>query len=122
MTSIDITSMLKEGLQREVDSPVVVEEAPYMYPIKKRTWENWFPFAYRAFQKLNPLTIRSFATIGAGSGADAIGALHVFNHLDTIVITDVDERIVPLTERNIKRYCWGVNLVAVIGSLCQPLR
>ncbi len=122
MTERDISSVLEEGLGIDLGSPVLIEEAPFTYSIKDEIWDNWFPFAYIAFQRLNQEKVKSFATIGTGSGADAVGALHTFVNLDTLVLTDVDERVVPIARGNVERYARDVNVVALTGSLCQPLR
>lgn len=122
MTIRDISGMLEEGLGIEIKSPILVRETDFTYPIKDDNWENWFSFFHRALQRLDNRQIRSFAAVGTGSGADAIGALYALPNLETLVITDIDERVVPIAEANVRKYSGRTNLVTLAGSLCQPLK
>lgn len=123
MTQKDIRPILEEGLEREIAQSILLEEAPYTYPIKEKVWDNWLPFAYRAFSKIaqRRKNIRSFATIGCGSGADAIGAYYAFPKLETIILSDIDELVSTLARENVLRNTRSINVQALFGSLCAPL-
>ncbi|MDO8481121.1 MAG: hypothetical protein Q7S65_04885 [Nanoarchaeota archaeon] len=118
MTSVNIARMLAAGLG--VRERVSVRQTEKTYPVKPEVWDNWFPFAYLAFRKEQD--VRSFASIGAGVGADAIGALHAFPSLERVVVTDLDSNIVAVAEENVRKYASGVEIIALVGSLCAPLR
>ncbi|RAH53495.1 hypothetical protein BO85DRAFT_381528 [Aspergillus piperis CBS 112811] len=60
--------------------------------------------AFNSFQALqasshNP--VQRFATIGTGSGTDAIAALDVFPHLHSIVMTDLHDEVVDKAKINL---------------------
>ena len=119
----DLSAVLREGLNLEISSPRYTEESEYTYPLKTEVWDNWLPFAYRAFRRIaNETSVRSFASIGCGSGADAIGAMCAFLDVERIVVTDVDPRIIPLAQRNVEKYAQSRKVIALQGSLCHPLR
>lgn len=118
MTSTDITDILYAGGIR-IDHGVFVRETSFTYPLKKNVWDNWLPFAFIAFGKLGK-EVKTFATIGTGCGADAIGAHYAFPKLEVVVVTDIDERVVPVAAENVKRY--EKNCIGLTGSLCEPLR
>ncbi len=124
MKERDIGSFIKAGLGIELKDSVILHETDFTYPIKDVAWDNWFPFAYIAFRRLaeEENVVRSFATIGTGNGADAIGAFHAFKDLQKIVITDIDKKVVSISEENVKRNTKGINLIALQGSLCKPLK
>lgn len=130
MKETDIAGMLEEGLGIKLPYPVKVTETEATYPIKPEVWDNWFPFAYMAFRKLaeksknTGKSIKSFATIGTGGGADALGALFAFDSLDSIILTDINENVVPAARENVEKYASpkGVKVIALEGNLCAPLR
>lgn len=124
MTQRNIRPILEQGLGRDIGKSVLIEEASYTYPIKDNVWDNWLPFAYRAFSKIaqRRKDIRSFATIGCSSGADAFGAYYAFPKLETIILSDIDERAVALAQENVARNTVNINLQALSGPLCTPLR
>ncbi|MBI2655247.1 hypothetical protein HYX06_02370 [Candidatus Woesearchaeota archaeon] len=105
------------------EKPVIVNETEDTYPIKADTWDNWFPFAYLAFQEIaRSQTVSSFAAIGTGNGADALGAINIFGRdLETIIITDVGNAALQVSDQNVRRYSKGKKVFALNGSLCQPL-
>src|SRR3989338_7768368 len=110
MKETDIAGMLEEGLSIKFPHPVEVIETGSTYPIKSEIWDNWFPFAYMAFRNLAKKLgdagrpIKSFATIGTGGGADALGALFAFGSLDRIILTDINENVVPIARENVEKY------------------
>ena len=118
----DITGVL-EACGIVTEKPVIITETDDTYPIKANTWDNWFPFAYLAFEELaRKQNISSFATIGTGNGADAIGAMNIFGrNLETIVLTDIINAALQVSEQNVKKYSAGKKVDALDGSLCQPL-
>ncbi|MDO8660390.1 MAG: hypothetical protein Q7K43_00735, partial [Candidatus Woesearchaeota archaeon] len=122
MVEIDISAVLKESIWPEVGLPIIITETDFAYPVKDDVWLNWFPFAYIAFRRLVQKRIESFATIGAGSGADAIGAGFIFKNLKTIVLSDIDQRVIPVAVSNVKKYAPTVTVVGLAGHLCEPLR
>ncbi len=118
-----VTSLSASANEMIYYRKIIIEESAETYPLKPDLWDNWFPFAWVAFQRLSgSAQVRSFATIGTGPGVDAIGALHAFNNLETLVLTDIDEKVVPVAKRNVERYVGVVSFVALVGSLCRPLR
>ncbi len=95
-----------------------------VYPVKTNLWENWFPFAWLAFKKIPRKEVKSFATIGTGSGLDAVGASNIFS-LDTLVLTEVSDKVsLDVAESN--EALRLSNALAyrhfLTGSLCSPLR
>ncbi|PWY74210.1 hypothetical protein BO83DRAFT_360448 [Aspergillus eucalypticola CBS 122712] len=60
--------------------------------------------AFNSFQALQASThnsVQCFATIGTGSGTDAIAALDVFPHLRSIVMTDLHDEVVDKAKINL---------------------
>ena len=98
----------------------IIEETDQTYPIKPELWDNWFTFAYLAFQKFHK-KIKSFASIGTGPGADAIGAHCAFPDLERIIITDINHDVVDVARGNVEIKTTGAEVVALCGNLCQPL-
>lgn len=147
----DITEFLKISLGKDIPEKVIITEIKDVtYPIKPYIWDNWFPFAYIAFRKLaerireSSQTIKSFATIGTGNDADAIGALYAFQNLENIILTDIDGRVIPISYDNVHKYAEkevskdlitqltednlvhrsrkNIMVIALEGLLCEPLR
>ena len=58
MTYKDIRRILEAATGIKRESPILVSEAKYTYPIKESPWDNWFAFAYLAFKKLESERIR----------------------------------------------------------------
>lgn len=118
----DITDKL-EACGIKVERPIVITETDKTYPIKPELWDNWFPFAYLAFKELalRGARIKSFATVGTGNGVDAIGAAHIFDGLETIVLTDLEPEIVEVSAENVRRNTSGIEIVPLVGSLLEPL-
>ena len=115
------------GHNPQFNKEFIVKETPQTYPIKEELWENWFPFAFLAFKKLaekEGSRIKSFAVIGTGPGADAIGALCAFKNLESIIVTDINEKVVQVAKQNVERYASSkkVEVIALCGNLCQPLQ
>ncbi|KAF8876857.1 hypothetical protein BD779DRAFT_1475482 [Infundibulicybe gibba] len=73
-------------------------------------------------------TVKRFATIGTGSGLDAVAALEVFD-LEKLAITDLHPAVVAAAARNIRTATSGQaatseavgNLIAAPGDVCAPL-
>ena len=73
--------------------------------------------------------VRRFATIGTGSGLDAIAALELFD-LESLAITDLHPVVVQAAASNIKAATVGCtsltkaikSLVAYSGDLLTPLK
>jgi|SRR3989338_5923510 len=118
----DITDKL-EACRIMTESPVVITETDDTYPIKTDVWDNWFTFAYLAFQELaKRQNVSSFAAVGTGNGVDAIGAIKTFGKsLDTVILTDISKPALEISEQNVRRYSAGKTVLAFEGSLCQPL-
>src|SRR3989338_1327751 len=102
-----------------------ISETQHTYPVKKNIWDNWYPFALRAFEKLRDklkcVKVTSFASIGTSNGIDAIAAYLVFEGLKEIVLTDIDRRVLPIAIENVRKYAKKSEIIALHGSLCEPL-
>lgn len=104
-----------------------ITETDHTYPVKDDIWANWYAFGLRAFERLRDVlgqegkTVESFATIGTSNGIDAIAASLVFQDLQQVVLTDLDERVVPVAKENFKRYFKSKKVTALTGSLLEPL-
>ena len=122
MVTKNITPIL-EACSIVTQSPVIITETIETYPIKAQIWDNWFPFAYLAFLDVaRKQNVTSFAAIGTGNGADAIGAIHIFGKsLETIVLADINQAALEVSEKNLGSYSSGKRVVALNGSLCRPL-
>jgi len=105
------------------EKPIIITETSDTYPIKADIWNNWFPFAYLAFQRLaGKQNVASFAAIGTGNGADAIGAMNIFGRdLETIIFTDISNAALEVSEQNVRKYSAGKKVIALNGFLCRPL-
>src|ERR1041385_3334799 len=100
-----------------------------MYSIKGDVASNWVWHAFRGFEILKrtfaerQFTPRTFASIGSGSGVDAIGAARIFDTLDTIIVTDVEPDIVEQAADNVRRNVPGhMRVVGLCGDVCLPLQ
>ncbi len=104
-----------------------ITETDHTYPVKDDIWANWYAFGLRAFERLRDVLeqedrmITSFATTGTSNGIDAIVASLVFQDLQHVVLTDLDERVVPVAKENFKRYFNSKKVIALTGSLLEPL-
>ncbi|PWY84751.1 hypothetical protein BO70DRAFT_334613 [Aspergillus heteromorphus CBS 117.55] len=58
--------------------------------------------SFKVLQAANYGPVRRFATIGTGSGTDAIAALDLFPQLRRIVMTDLHEEVVAQAQMNLK--------------------
>ncbi len=92
--------------------------------------DSWLYLAFRAFQNygsVHPVywrkEVKTFATIGTGSGVDAIGA-HAILQPEKIVLADIHPEVIPVAEQNVKTNLSGEahsEIVALPGNLCEPL-
>ena len=117
MVMKDITRILREA---GVDAPgTLVRETPDTYLLQLITYNNWFTWALGIFKRRKDARI--FTTIGTGGGSDAIGAFYAMKDLDTLVITDIVQRTLAVSEENVRRNVPGVDLRVRLGSICEPL-
>ena len=58
-------------------------------------------YAFKAYQSEGFGHVRRFASVGAGSGTDAIAALDIFSDLSGLVMTDIHEEVVMTAKANI---------------------
>ena len=129
---LNITSMVKEGTGRMPGKLICMYELRGdSYPIKTDdVWKNWFMFAFEAFKRIatdKGHPVETFAAIGTGPGADAIGAMYTFDGLKRVVITDLDRKIVRLAEKNVNMNAPpGLEISAYTGRVPmkrrEPLR
>ncbi len=95
------------------------------YGYNHEDWDQtWLYFAFEAFKKLakRGYSIDSFATIGTGSGIDAIGALRIFKP-QRIILTDLNDHALRIAELNLKNYLRNnPNSYQILqGNICEPL-
>lgn len=57
--------------------------------------------AFEAYKSANYDIVRRFATIGTGSGTDAIAALDLFPQLSAIAMTDMHDEVVEVAKINL---------------------
>lgn len=122
---VNVTNLFKK---LGIGTRVVIEVNENMYTVKENAEENWLYFSIAAFgmlkdqlikEKINPKTL---AVIGTGNGVDAIGALHQLDTIDTLLLTDIDGRVLNLSEQNIRRNTEKTPQIYTLeGSLCEPL-
>jgi len=100
-----------------------------MYSIKRDVASNWVWHAFRGFEIIKrsfagkQFTPRTFASIGSGSGVDAIGAARIFDTLETVIVTDVEPDIVEQAADNVRRNVSShVKVVGLCGDVCFPLQ
>ena len=123
----DIAGILNAGLGLKLAESIRIKETEKTYPIKTNIWDNWSPFAFRAFKIIQKKSegesteIRSFASIGTSNGADAIGAMHAFPELEKIVLTDFSKEALQVAEENVKKHLGNRILFTRYGSLTKPL-
>lgn len=104
-----------------------ITETDHTYPVKDDIWANWYAFGLRAFERLRDVleqegkTVESFATIGTSNGIDAIAASLVFEGLHTIVLADIDRRVLQVASDNFKRHNKKKRVINLPGSLIEPL-
>ncbi len=110
---------------------VLIEELKgTTYPAKRDIRANWFTYAFIAFKQLKEILISegkqplSFVTLGTWPWIDAIGAINIFDSLQTVIMTDIDESVLPIAEKNAKKFANKENIViqALAWSLCEPLK
>ncbi len=104
-----------------------IRETEHTYPIKDEPWANWYNFWLRASYKLRihlaqeGKTAKSFAATGTSNGIDALVANLTFREIERIVLIDLDERVVPIAEENVRRFFKTKEIMAFAGSLVEPL-
>ncbi|WP_210313377.1 hypothetical protein [Rhodopseudomonas rhenobacensis] len=79
--------------------------------------------AFRALARRRATPVRAFASIGTGSGVDALAAIEILD-ADVVSITDLFDEVVAAAERNVRRNLRaGVDVVlhAGAGDLLTPL-
>lgn len=86
--------------------------------------QSWLYFALQAFKRLSAkkYQINSFATIGTGSGIDAIGALEILKPKE-IILTDINSNALSIAELNLRNYL-GIQTIPyqlLQGNICEPL-
>ncbi len=93
------------------------------YALNPEPNANWVWHAFRGFERLKHKRPRVFASIGSGTGVDAIGAARIFSDLDTIVVTDIDAAIVELAVDNVRQnVARHIEVVGLCGDVCRPLQ
>jgi hypothetical protein len=95
-----------------------------MYVIQAEPEANWVWHFFRGLRRLvtRGFAPESFASIGTGSGIDAIGAARIVPTLRRVVVTDIDPSIVDLAAENVRRNVRpDVTVVGYVGDVCYPL-
>ena len=86
--------------------------------------------AFTAYQSGGFSRVHRFATVGTGSGTDAIAALDTFPELSSLAMTDIHEEVVMTAKSNLlsatekARHpvrCVAERATAKIGDLLLPL-
>ncbi|MFP1811588.1 class I SAM-dependent methyltransferase [Lonsdalea quercina] len=110
------------------DKPIVIELIDRMYSVKDIPEHNWTWHAFNGFYQLAKEAkrmgkpIKRFASIGTGSGIDAIGAAMAFPDLTDIIVTDVEKHVVVLAVENIrKNVSPSILIKGLVGDVCFPL-
>jgi len=90
--------------------------------------EDWLAFvsvpAFKKIEKERPGEIKSFLSVGTGSGLDVLAGAEVFG-AKRLAFTDLQEKVVKAAERNIKNNILDsdkVEVDAYTGDLFNPLR
>ena len=87
--------------------------------------------AFIAFEAAQYSEVRKFATVGTGSGTDAIAALEIFPRLSKIAMTDLHDEVVKIARLNLlsavekaddKIRDVALGAVARSGDILAPLR
>lgn len=128
LSEVDV-SRLFVGLP--VTQPMLVQTNHHTYEFDPEPRNNWLYAAFQGFQQLQDLLLKegkqvqTFATIGTGSGVDAIGA-HAIFHPQQLILTDIHPLVIPVARQNTQRYlkqaASQTTVLALHGDLCEPLR
>jgi methylase of polypeptide subunit release factors len=87
--------------------------------------------AFQAYKSGNYSIVRRFATIGTGSGTDAIAALDLFPQLSAIAMTDMHDEVVETAKINLLSATQKTDkavrsiakcAIAKVGDLMLPLK
>lgn len=122
--AIDVSGLF-EGLGLE--APIAIQFNQHTYEYDAEPKNNWLYFALKGFEALKQKCqweqkpISTFASIGTGSGLDAIGAYHIFEP-ETVLISDIHPEVISLAAENVRQYVPRASVIALQGSLCEPLR
>jgi methylase of polypeptide subunit release factors len=101
---------------------VLVRYSDRAYALQPEAAANWVWHAFRGFARLKHKRPRVFASIGSGTGVDAIGAARIFEDLERIIVTDVEQAIVEQAVDNVRRNVRpDIEVIGLCGDVCTPL-
>ncbi|OUM58000.1 hypothetical protein PIROE2DRAFT_31924, partial [Piromyces sp. E2] len=90
--------------------------------------EDWLAFvsvpAFKKIEKERPGQIKSFLSVGTGSGLDVLAGAEIFD-AKKLAFTDLQEKVVKAAEKNVKNNILDADKVEVngyTGDLFAPLR
>jgi hypothetical protein len=102
-----------------------------MYPHKDKPQDNWSYFTAWGFRELckrlnhEGRSVSSLAIVGIGSGVEGILAGRLFQpELTGLIISDIDHIVVSGAYHNIfinTTVNTGLDIIHLIGSLCEPI-
>lgn len=122
----DHTNVFSELVLRErLKDTIRIKKAPeYTYLPTGELEEGWLPTSMRAFFALKgkEVQVETAAIVGCGPGVDAVLMLKIFN-LRTLILTDVDSRIVDVALENVAENCTLASgqVKGTYGDLCEGL-
>jgi methylase of polypeptide subunit release factors len=123
---MDCTSLFAQLDPRERTKERIEIEAPdYTYLPEGEISEGWLPNVLRGFSvyKSRGTQVQTAAIVGCGPGVDAVLMIEILNPR-TLILTDVDSKIVEVAKRNVNRNCnlaAGQTVEARDGDLCEGL-
>lgn len=108
---------------------IEIDDSTYLPKVDEPT-ADWVSMvatpAFKAYNDLRPNTVKKFATVGTGSGLDAIIASDIF-HLDHLAITDLHHNVLGTAARNVvsvlgaSKGTGSTIVTAAYGDLLTPL-
>jgi len=108
---------------------IEIDDSTYLPKVDEPT-TDWVSMvatpAFKAYNDLRPGEVRKFATIGTGSGLDAIIASEIYN-LDHLAITDLHHNVLGTAARNVvsvvgaSKGTGSTIISAAYGDLLTPL-
>jgi len=118
---LDLTSLFDATGIDKTGTVTITEQTHDYDPLYPKN--HWLYPALLGFKKYQQKygRVSSYASIGAGSAIDAIGANTIFS-LSRIAVVDIHPKIVPVAEMNVENNVGSeTKILAYNGDLCQPL-
>jgi hypothetical protein len=98
----DATAYLAPYPRRRVRRPIRLRLTDDAYPLEPAPEQAWLPVAFRAFAALRrDLRVDDLLIVGTGNGLDALGAAEIFDHLETLTLTDLHKAGVAVARENV---------------------